>query len=115
MTYEAGLAFKTYPELLSMKLRLQTYKRTELTDYSRNNYIRLVVVDLDKSKDYPANFVCILPKTIKLNDKHHTKFERKFGNKSLELAKKLLKRALRAESDREIKAEIRKRLDQLEL
>jgi hypothetical protein len=98
-----------------MKLRLYIYKRNELKDYSLKNYIRFVVVDLDKSKDYPESFVCILPKNIKLSGKQHTKFERIFGDNSLKLAKKLLRRALRAEGDCKIKAEIRKRLDRLKL
>jgi len=96
-----------------LKLRLLS-KRNELNDYSRKGYIRFVVVDLDKSKKYPANFICLLPKNIKVSGKRNSKFERNFGDNSLELAKKLLKRALRAESDREIKAEIRKRLDLLQ-
>jgi hypothetical protein len=96
-----------------LKLRLLS-KRNELNDYSRKGYIRFVVVDLDKSKKYPVNFICLLPKNIKVSGKRNSKFERNFGDNSLELAKKLLKRALRAESDRKIKAEIRKRLDLLQ-
>jgi hypothetical protein len=96
-----------------LKLRLFISKRNELNDYSQKGYIRFVVVDLDKSKDYPVNFVCILPKNIKVSGKKNTKFERTFGDNSLDLAKKLLRRALRAEEDWEVKAEIRKRLDLL--
>ena len=96
-----------------MKLRLFISKRDELNDYSRKGYIRFAIVDLDKSKDYPVNFICILPKNIKSNGKKSTKFENIFGNDSLELAKKLLKRALRTEEDWKVKAEIRKRLDLL--
>jgi hypothetical protein len=88
-------------------------KRNGLNDYSRKGYLRFVVVDLDRSKKYPANFICLLPKNIKASGKRNSKFERNFGDNSLELAKKLLKRALRTESDREVKAEIRKRLDLL--
>jgi hypothetical protein len=95
-----------------LKLRLLP-KRPELNDYSHKGYLRFVVVDLDRSKKYPANFICLLPKNIKASGKRNSKFERNFGDNSLELAKKLLKRALRAESDREAKAEIRKRLDLL--
>jgi hypothetical protein len=94
-----------------LKLKLLISKRNELNDYSRKGYIRFVVVDLDRSKKYPANFVCILPKNIKLTGNKATKFERMFEEGSLELAKKLLKSALRAEEDWEVKAEIRKRLD----
>jgi hypothetical protein len=96
-----------------LKLRLVISKRNELNDYSRKGYIRFVVVDLDKSKEYPVNFVCILPKNIKVNGKKNTKFEKTFGDNSLDLAKKLLRRALRTEEDWEVKAEIRKRLDLL--
>jgi hypothetical protein len=96
-----------------LKLRLFISKRNELNDYSRKGYLRFVVVDLDRSKDYPVNFVCILPKNIKLDGKKSTKFEKTFGDISLELAKKLLKHALSAEDDWEIKAEIKKRLDLL--
>jgi len=95
-----------------LKLRLFS-KKKELNDYSRKAYIRFVVVDLDRSLKYPINFICLLPKNIKASGKRNSKFERNFGDNSLKLAKKLLKRALRAESDREVKAEIRKRLDLL--
>jgi hypothetical protein len=95
-----------------VKLRLLS-KKKEFNDYSHKAYIRFVVVDLDRSKEYPANFICLLPKNIKVNGKRTTKFESNFGDNSSELAKKLLKRALRAESDREVKTEIRKRLDLL--
>jgi hypothetical protein len=91
---------------------LSIFRREEL-DNSRRNYIRFVVVDLEKSEDYPANFVCILPKNIKLNGICHTQFERNFGDNSLELAKKLLTRSLRAERDRRVREEIRERLDLL--
>jgi hypothetical protein len=96
-----------------LKFRLFISKRSELNDYSRKGYIRFVVVDLDRSKKYPANFICILPKNIKPTGKKATKFEKMFEDDSLELAKKLLKRALRAEEDWEVKAEIRKRLELL--
>jgi len=96
-----------------LKLRLFISKRNELNDYSRKGYIRFVVVDLDRSKKYPANFVCILPKNIKLTGNKATKFEKVFEDNSLEVAKKLLRSALRAEEDWEVKAEIRKRLDLL--
>lgn len=96
-----------------MKLSLSIFKREELNDYSCRHYIRFAVVDLDRSKEYPVNFVCLLPKRIKENNGYHTKFERKFGDNSLGLAEKLLKRSLKAENDWEIKAEIRQRLELL--
>ena len=93
-----------------MKLSLSIFKREELTDYTDKNYIRFAVVDLDRSRKYPANFVCILPKNIKLNGVHHNKFEKKFGDESLDLAEKLLKRSLKAQNDWKVKEEIRERL-----
>jgi hypothetical protein len=93
-----------------LKLSLYIFKRDLLNDYNSKKRIRFVVVDLDRSKEYPLNFVCILPKQIKENDGHYTKFERRFGDESLELAKKLLRRSLRAENDWEIKEAIRERL-----
>ena len=95
-----------------LKLSLSIFKR-EMNDYSGRNNIRFAVVDLDRSREYPVNFVCILPKQIKANGKNHTKFERKFGDDSLDLAEKLLKRSLKAENDWEVKEEIRDRLDLL--
>jgi len=97
-----------------MKLSLSIFKRNELNDYSSKDYIKFAVVDLEASKDYPANFVCVLPRSIGSTGKNLTSFERNFGEKSLELARKLLKRALRVERDREVKVEIRERLNRLE-
>ncbi len=96
-----------------MNLRLSIFKREELNDYPHRHYIKFAVVDLEKSEEYPSNFVCILPKNIKAKSGYYTKFERRFGNKSLDLAKKLLKRSLKAEKDWEVKAEIRERLELL--
>ena len=96
-----------------MKLSLSIFKRYELNDYSRKDYIKFAVVDLETSKEYPANFVCILPRNIRPNDKNASNFERKFGDESLDLANKLLKNALRVERDKEIKTEIRERLSLL--
>jgi hypothetical protein len=100
-------------EFNALKLSLSIFKREEMNDYSGRNHIKFAVVDLDRSKEYPVNFVCILPKQIKGNGRHHTKFERKFGDDSLDLAEKLLKRSLKAENDWEVKEEIRERLELL--
>lgn len=96
-----------------LKLSLFAFKRNLLNDYTGKKNIRFAVVDLHRSKEYPLNFVCILPKQIKEKHGHYTKFERRFGDESLKLAKKLLKRSLKAENDWEIKDEIRERLNLL--
>lgn len=106
-TFIIGKEFKI------LKLSLSIFKREKLNDYSGKKRIRFAVVDLDRSKEYPINFVCILPRHFKANGGHHTRFQRKFGDKSLDLAKKLLKRSLKAENDWEVKEEIRERLELL--
>ena len=74
------------------------------------NRIQLVVVDLDKSKRYPLNFVCVLPRYFRVLEKRSSKFAKLFGEKSLCTAKKLLVDAFRSEDDPEIKTDINKRI-----
>jgi len=76
--------------------------------------LRFAVVDLNKSKSYPENFVSMLPMRIDSNGKLPSVFTKFFGNKSLETAQKLLTAALKTEGDSEIKAEIERRLNLLE-
>jgi hypothetical protein len=99
-----------------MNLRLRVSRCYDVRDYSQRHHIRFSVIDLDKSKEYPANYVCTLPLQPKphANDKAHNIFSKLFGNDSLELAKQLLTKALKTEDDSEIKAEIEKRLKLLE-
>jgi hypothetical protein len=75
---------------------------------------RFAVVDSDKSKSYPANFVCNLP--MQINDKGKSKsvFLQVFGDKSMEQARALLTGALKTEEEPEVKTEIEKRLKMLE-
>jgi hypothetical protein len=79
------------------------------------NRIQLVVVDLDKSKRYPLNFVCVLPRYFRILEKRSSKFAKLFGEKSLSMAKKLLVDAKHNEDDPEIKTVINKRLKDLDL
>lgn len=74
------------------------------------NRIQLVVVDLDKGKRYPLNFVCILPRYFRLLEKRSSKFAKLFGEKSFHVAKKLLTEAAHHEDDPEIRDVIKKRL-----
>jgi hypothetical protein len=97
-----------------MKLRLYISKKDDMKDYSQGRYIRFAVIDLDKSRSYPANYVCMLPQQPRANGKSHNVFSNLFGNDSLELAKRLLSKALKTEQDSEIKAEITRRLKLLE-
>jgi hypothetical protein len=97
-----------------MNLRLRVSKNGDARDYSQGRHIRFAVIDLDKSKNYPANYVCMLPLQPRANGKANNVFSKLFGNDSLERAKRLLSKALKTENDSEIKAEIEKRLKLLE-
>jgi hypothetical protein len=85
-------------------------KHSGRSEYSRKTEVQVVVVDLDKSKQYPLNFVCILPQTTGFWGRPSNIFGRVFGANSLEVATKLLYRALRKEKDEDIRKELTKRL-----
>ena len=76
--------------------------------------IQLVVVDLDKGKRYPLNFVCVLPRYFRILEKRSSKFAKLFGEKSPSTAKKLLVDAVQREEDPEIKAVINKRIKDID-
>jgi len=97
-----------------MNLRLYVSKNDDARDYYQRRHIRFAVVDTDKSESYPANYVCMLPLQPTAKGKAHNIFSEQFGNDSLELAKRLLTEALKAEADSEVKAEIQERLTRLE-
>ena len=78
------------------------------------DHIQLVVVDLDKSKRYPLNFVCVLPRYFRILEKRSSKFAKLFGEKSLSTAKKLLIDARRNEDDPEITTVINKRIKDID-
>ena len=86
----------------------------EAADYSVGKRFRFAVVDLDKPKGYPLNFVCMLPTNINAAGKSQSVFLQIFGDKSVEQARALLLGALETESDSEVKAEIERRLKLLE-
>jgi hypothetical protein len=79
------------------------------------NRIQLVVVDLDKSKRYPLNFVCVLPRYFRVLEKRSSKFAKLFGEKSLYMAKKLLLEAKQNEIDPQIAVVIDKRIKDIDL
>jgi len=72
--------------------------------------IQLVVVDLDKGKRYPLNFVCVLPRYLRLLEKRSSNFAKIFGAKSLNLAKNLLVEAKDQEENPEIKRALDRRI-----
>lgn len=93
-----------------LNLKLQITKNTELRDYQTGKYIGFAVTDLDISKEYPSNFVCILPRHINPKAKIQSNFVKKYEEESQGIAKKLLNQALKTTDDQDIKKELLKRL-----
>ena len=96
-----------------MNLKLRITKHYSSDSYIKPKHIRFAIIDLDRSPDYPINFVCNLPKSIKLNERQPSNFSKTFGDNKLGVAKKLLNEALQTEDDLEIKEEIEARLRNL--
>jgi hypothetical protein len=69
-----------------------------------------VVVDLNNGQEYPQNFVCVFPKNLfRRNQKSNLKrsrFFRVFGEKTHEVARKLLADALKRETSLEVRRQI---------
>ena len=106
--------FLSLQALIRMKLSLLVCRFDNAKDYSGGKRFRFAVVDLDKSKSYPSNFVCMLPTLINGKTKLESIFMQIFGDKSIEQARALLNRALKTEEESDVKAEIEKRLKMLE-
>ena len=94
-----------------LNLKLYAIKRG---NQQLDRCIQLVVVDLDKGKRYPLNFVCVLPRYFRLLEKRSSKFAKLFGEKSLCLAKKLLVEAWHREEDPELRTVIDKRIKDID-
>ncbi len=90
-----------------MNLKLYAIKRG---NQRIDSCIQLVVVDLDKSKRYPLNFVCVLPQYLRLLEKRSSNFAKIFGKKSLPVAKNLLVEAKHREEDPDIQKVLSKRI-----
>ena len=76
--------------------------------------VQLVVVDLDRGKRYPLNFVCILPRYLRILEKRSSNFARIFGERSLGVAKNLLVDAKHVEDDPEIQRVISRRIKEID-
>jgi hypothetical protein len=103
-----------YVAEIIMRVGLHICRYDALEDYPVGWHYRFAVVDLDKCKNYPLNFVCMLPMKIDADGKSQSVFLQIFGDKSVEQARALLTGALETESDSEVKAEIERRLKLLE-
>ena len=97
-----------------MRFGLYIFRFDEAADYSAGKRFRFAVVDLDRGKDYPLNFICMLPTKMNGNAKSQPVFQQIFGDKSMEQAVALLTRALETEDNAEVKAEVTRRLRELE-
>jgi hypothetical protein len=97
-----------------MNFKLRIFRRDYTNNLSAWNYLRFAVVDLNKSKSYPENFVSILPMRIDSDEELQSAFAKFFGSESLATARGLLTEALKTEDDSEIKAEITRRLNLLD-
>lgn len=94
-----------------MNLKLYVVKKGT-PRFDRN--VQLVVVDLDRGKHYPLNFVCILPRYLRLLEKRSSNFANIFGEKSLRIAKDLLVEAKHEEDDPEIQKALNKRIKEID-
>ncbi len=95
-----------------MNPKLFIQKRQIQRNYDFTTNVDFIIVNADYPKDYPANFVCILPRNLDSITKKSI-FQAKFGNNSSALAKRLLTKALNRETDPMILAEIQDRLKKL--
>jgi len=97
-----------------MKPNLFLFKRDiGRTIENPKTIVHFVIVDSETRKNYPLNFVCVLPNVQGLV-KGQTMFSRIFGEESVPLAKRLLAKALRRESDLEIKSQVGHRLKMID-
>ena len=94
-----------------MKLELLITEK-EIKHYNTETRTKHIfaVIDLDKTKQYPQNFVSLLPKNIKATVKPTNIFEGLFGNESLKIAKHLLEKSLETRHNSKTKQTIRERL-----
>lgn len=94
-----------------MNLKLYAIKKG---NQKLDNCVQLVVVDLDKSKHYPLNFVCVLPRYLRILERRSSNFAKIFGGKSLHVAKDLLVEAKQGEEDPQIQKVISKRIKEID-
>ena len=98
-----------------MKLQLRITEK-EIKHYNTKTKTKhlFAVIDLDKSKKYPQNFVSMLPKKVKATQKPANKFEGLFGNESIKIAERLLETALRTRPNPKTTLAIKERLKLLD-
>jgi formylmethanofuran dehydrogenase subunit E len=97
-----------------MKFKLQIFTQDNIEGNCVGRHYRFAVVDSDKSKSYPSNFICMLPSQISVDQKKNNVFSKMFGDHCEEQAKTLLTHALVNENDLDVKNEIERRLKLLD-
>lgn len=97
-----------------MKLELFVSKILLGSKYQPRGRYAFAVIDLDKAKKYPQNFVCVLPKEINVRLKNQNAFVKLFSKNSLNVAKDLLHSLLNSNKNPELEKEIKQRLRNLD-
>ena len=97
-----------------MSFRLQVFRVPHTRRSSKSEAIRFAVIDQNKTKPYPRNFVCMLPLHLVPRANPGSVFAGFFGDRSVEVAKQLLLEALEVEQEPDVRAERSRRLDSLE-
>ena len=82
-------------------------------DSSDRKNVYFAIIDQDKTTSYPRNFLCVLPKHMNASSVDTSVFTKIFKEQRIDVAKKLLTKALQTEDDPRIKKEISNRLKQL--
>jgi hypothetical protein len=100
--------------VIDMTFELRIFRGDYGRGHNARSHLRFAVLDSNKSKSYPSNFVSLLPMRIDSAGKLPSVFTEFFGTESLETARGLLTEALKTEDDSEIKAEMERRLNLLE-
>lgn len=79
--------------------------------------ISFVVIDLNKGQEYPQNFLCVFPKNLfrknQRSNLKRSKFAKIFGEKTYEVARKLLLEVLGKEAGREVRRHIESSLKEV--
>ena len=97
-----------------MTFELRIFKGNHGRGHYAWGHLRFTVIDSNKSKSYPDNFVSMLPMRIDSNGKIPSAFTKLFGKKSLKIARGLLTESLKEEPGSEVRAEIERRLNLLD-
>ena len=68
--------------IIDLTFKLKIFESEYGRGYHSINHLRFAVVDLNKSKSYPSNYVSILPMRIDSNGKMPNAFTKFFGKKA---------------------------------